>query len=92
MDNFDLKKYLVENRLKEGFQGDESEGDGLSGFRGAGQINQNSTNKVYVVIGFFSNGIDINDHTVKVFTNFSSAKNYYDQLEGSPSLIETTIQ
>ena len=25
MDNFDLKKYLVENRLQKEFQGDESE-------------------------------------------------------------------
>lgn len=70
MNNFDLKKYLVENRIKE----------------------ESNTNKVYVVIGFFSDGVDINDNTVKVFTNFSSAENYFNQLEGSPSLIETTIQ
>lgn len=40
MKNFDLKKYLIENKLtktsqlNEGFQGDEPNGDGLSGFRG----------------------------------------------------------
>ena len=69
MNNFDLKKYLVENKLNE----------------------ESNTNKVYVVIGFFSDGMDINDNTVKVFTNFSLAKEYSSQLEGSPSIIETTI-
>jgi hypothetical protein len=69
MDNFDLKKFLVENRANK----------------------ESNTNKAYVVIGFFSDGIDINDDTVKVFTDFPSAENYYNQLEGSPLLIHTTI-
>lgn len=38
MDNFDLKKYLAEGKLNEGFQHDDNDepiGDEFSGFRGA---------------------------------------------------------
>jgi hypothetical protein len=74
MNNFDLKKYLVENKVTK-----------------SSQLEESNTNKAYVVIGFFSNGVDINDNTIKVFTDFPSAENYFNQLEGSPMLINTTI-
>ena len=34
MKQFDYNKYIKNNPLLEGFQGDEPSGDGLSGFRG----------------------------------------------------------
>jgi hypothetical protein len=36
----EIIKKEINKILSEGFQGDESEGDGLSGFRGAGQISK----------------------------------------------------
>jgi hypothetical protein len=69
MDNFDLRKYLAENKL-----------------------NEDSSNTVYVVIPFFSDGVDIMENDIKVFTNFPSADQYKDTLQGSPKIVETTIQ
>jgi hypothetical protein len=125
MNNFDLKKYLVENKVTKSSQLEEAKTMGQIGdeieeledikiryekkgdYDRAAKIEdkieslksefknlineESNTNKAYVVIGFFSNGVDINDNTVKVFTDFSSAENYFNQLEGSPMLINTTI-
>ena len=135
MDNFDLKKFLVENRVNKGWvitNGEEwyagaknyikfakhksqsnlyptkekaekalseipdeirkEKNLKIKEFLVENRVNEESnTNKAYVVIGFYSDGIDINDNTVKVFTDFPSAENYYNQLEGSPLLIHTTI-
>lgn len=41
-------------KTNEGFQGDEPTGDGLSGFRGAGQINTNDNEPFYKKMGFES--------------------------------------
>jgi hypothetical protein len=45
--------------------------------------------KVYVVIPFYSDGITINENDVLVFDNFEDAENYYNSLQGSPTMIET---
>jgi hypothetical protein len=44
--------------------------------------------KVYVVIPFYSDGITINENDVLVFDNFEDAENYYNSLQGSPTMIE----
>jgi hypothetical protein len=56
------------------------------------KLNENSSNIVYVVIPFFSDGIEILENDVKVFTNYTSASNYKNTLQGSPTIVETTIQ
>jgi hypothetical protein len=68
MDNFDLKKFLVENRNT-----------------------QEQTTEVYVVIPFYSND-DIIENDIKVFTSFKTAEQYKYTLEGSPMIVQTTIQ
>ena len=69
MDNFDLKKYLAEEKL-----------------------NEDANKIVYVVIPFFSDGIEIMENDIKVFTRFFLANQYKDTLQGSPMIVETTIQ
>ncbi len=56
------------------------------------KLNEDQNNTVYVVIPFFSDGIDIMENDIKVFTSFSSADAYKDTLQGSPMIVETTIQ
>lgn len=52
--------------------------------------NQEQTT-VYVVIPFYSGGVDINENDVMVFKNYKDADNYVQSLEGSPMVIETKL-
>jgi hypothetical protein len=51
----------IKNLLKEGFQGDEPEGDGESGFRGAGQIDKGDG------LSGFRGNIKSNDEADKIW-------------------------
>lgn len=64
----------------------------LKKYLAEGKLNEDQNNTVYVVIPFFSDGVDIMENDIKVFTNFSSADQYKDTLQGSPMIVETTIQ
>lgn len=47
--------------------------------------------KVYVVIPFYSDGSTINENDVRVFTSYGKADNYFNTLQGSPIIIDTSI-
>ena len=75
MDNFNLKKYLTENKLiKEQADNEDVE-----------------SGKAYVVIPFYSDGSTINENDVRVFTSYGKADNYFNTLQGSPIIVDTSI-
>ena len=47
--------------------------------------------EVYVVIPFYSDGITINENDVRVFTSYGKADNYFNTLQGSPIIVNTSI-
>ena len=62
----------------------------LKKYLAEGRLEQPNT--VYVVIPFYSNGVDIFENDVMTFKNFDAAQEYSDGLEGSPMIIETDLK
>lgn len=76
-------KEEISKILKEGFQGDEPEGDGLSGFRGASQINKGDG-----MSGFRGN-MNFDDDMKNIIKNREDRNKYF--LEGVKAFVNGTM-
>ena len=57
-----------------------------------GKINEETFPQVYIVIPFYSGGVDINENDIVVFHDFDTAQEYRYGLEGSPMIVKTDLK